>query len=81
MHKGKIVLFTFDTRLFNEDNGYSSRHGQEQTVPAIVTNVWSPDLINLTAFPDGDRGPINVTSVMKKNANPENGFYWEDIVV
>lgn len=31
--------------------------------PAVITRVWSDDLVNVTVFPDGSQGVCSSTSV------------------
>lgn len=70
---GDGVLFTF-TRT-----GVTSDDGQSKTVPAIVVNVFSEELVNLRVFQDGPAIPLWLTSVQRKDTLPDNSdaSYWE----
>lgn len=72
---GRIVLFTFKKPHYGN---YSTPIGQHETVPAIITRVWSDECVNLTAFPDGGQGALAQSSVpLKDETNEEFGFYFE----
>ena len=69
---GDIVLFTFSS------NEGTSDDGQSKTVPAIVVNVFSDELVNLRVFQDGPAAPLWKTSVQHKDAGPGgDSSYWE----
>lgn len=73
--KGRTVLYTFPS---DEQLGYNLPAGQEQTVPAVIVNVFSETCVNLRVFQDGPAPPISATSVPLKDVTNENfGRYWE----
>ena len=76
--KGRIVLYTFP---LGTEHNMSAAAGQERTVPAVITNVWSEDCVNLRVFTDGWQPIPSVTSVTRRDtmseANADLAGYWE----
>lgn len=73
---GKIVLYTFPNPF---DSSYPLPKGQTQQVPAIITNVFTDSIVNLTVFIDGSCVPMHVTSIaLKTNQRIIDGTaYWQ----
>lgn len=57
---GRIVL----TFLTPEENNGS------EVAPALITRVWSDDMVNVTVFPDAEYGPVRRTSVRLVDSQP-----------
>lgn len=55
------IVFTF---LAPEENNGAD------VAPAIITRVWSDDMVNITVFPDAGYGPIRKTSVKLVESQP-----------
>lgn len=73
--KGRMVLFTFP---LPHNKNWNDAEGQTATVPAVITEVWSDECVNLTVFVDGSRAALPKTSVPLKNTfNEQSGFYFE----
>lgn len=65
---GRIVHFTHTA-----DN-----EGALKKSPAIITQVWSDECVNLCVFVDGWGSVLPVTSVpLKTDTNKGTGFYFE----
>lgn len=62
---GRIVLVT----------GRQVEANGTATVPAIVTRVWSDDMVNLTAFKDVAGEPLRLTSI-KIHADADAALNW-----
>lgn len=71
---GRIVHFhpaDFDTEARNDHEGTGP-----VVVPAIITRVWTDDLVNLTVFPDNGP-PIVRSSVHRLASTRTNPYGWE----
>lgn len=72
--KGRIVLYTFPVGILLSSE---ARSGQELTVPAVITNVFSDTCVNLRVFTDGFKRMPWIASVELKSDRNTDGHYWE----
>lgn len=69
-----------ETVLYYPADGEVEARSQTNTEPlaAIITRLWSGDMVNLSVFPDGAGGTVSKTSV-KSRAGASGGAYWKPL--
>jgi len=69
-----------ETVLYYPADGEVEARSQTNTEPlaAIITRLWSGDMVNLSVFPDGAGGTVSKTSV-KSRAQASGGAYWKPL--